>query len=199
MARLENRQPVQSLTQAPKKGYKWCACPLHAPTWIPRGTYYRHQKQFGTGEAAPTYTANTQLELDETDEASDSEVLLNSDSQHFDNRPLIEDDDSDNDIDVDTDIPTLSKAVVEDHQAHNFESLREFMYQEVAAADQIHQEWLDNLMDGIYKRHTEDDNDDICGTTDFDSDSSDSEDEDSTFQDDGDKDVDIQFSKSYKL
>jgi hypothetical protein len=199
MARLENRQPVQSLNQAPKKGYKWCACPLHAPAWIPRGTYYRHQKKVGTGKAPPARTASAHLELDETDEASDSEVSLNSGSQHFDNGPLIEDDDSDNGIDVDMDIPTSSKAAIEDDQAHTFESLREFMYQEAAAADQIHQEWLDNLMDKMDERHIEGDNDDIYRTKDFDSESSDSDSEDSTLQDDGDKDVDIPFSKSCKL
>jgi hypothetical protein len=198
MARLENRQPVRSLTQAPKKGYKWCACPLHAPKWIPRGTYYRHQKQSSTSKAPLTHTATAQLELNETNEASDSEVSLNSDSQRFHNRPLIEDNDLDNGMDIDMDIATSSKAAVEDDQAHTFESLRDFMYQEAAAADQMHQEWLDNLMDKMDERHIEDDYDDIHRTKDFESEGSDSDSEDSTSQD-GEKDVDIPFSKSCKL
>ena len=122
-------------------------------------------------------TANAQPELDEIDEASDSEVSLNSDSPHFDNGPLIEDDDSDNDMDI----PTSSKAAVEDDQAHTFETLREFMYQEAAAADQIHQEWLDNLMDEKDERHIQEDNDDIRRIEDFDSEGSDSDSEDSTY------------------
>ena len=101
-------------------------------------------------------------------------------------------------MDIDMDIPISSKAAVEDDQAHTFEFLREFMYQEAAAADQIYQEWLDNLMDEMDERHIEEDDDDIRRTEDFDSESSDSEDEDSTLEDDGDKDVDIPFSKSCK-